>query len=316
MNVAGSSSDVWLKTGETTIPLNKARWVRLFLTDCSRGPVGSRNSQPVRHHDGKPVKQTNFAILAETMIRDIPKTEYHVFLYNQADAVIEDGMVLAPSKPPHWSDGPPQWSDSDMNPFFPEGTKGFREWNHYQAVIAQDQKAEENGERNLSLTIGHGGDEDKWEKGMPFHGLKPFEDLGQDIMGPYKCGICIRIKFELDLIPANEIDSSIGKPPLVPGVSAIYKPDPDQWFDTVRLEIAQKGFPHYFSLNMRFVERQGEDYLEPIPVQARLLNIDGVTLDDVVTKETARGDLDVVTYVVKLASPRKSEAGGDVTMKG
>ncbi|WAO83665.1 Hypothetical protein NCS54_00086300 [Fusarium falciforme] len=305
MNVPGPSSDKQLETGVAP-SIGNRRFVFLWLLDSSRGPAGSRNNQPVVYRNNKPIKQFNYAAIAESLVSDITKTEYHVFAYNKAKV----------GEPPVRSEGPPQWTGAGSNPFFPKDTEEFKEMNHFHAVIAYDHQAEE--QSNLNLTVGHGGRECDWEEGKPFYGLKPFEDVEKEIPGPSNGAICINIKFELEDASAYEIDGTVGKPPLADCISPVYRPDTDKWLDTVRLEISQKGFPNYLSFNIRFVESQGEHLLDPVPVQAQLFNISNITLSDVVTKETPFGEFDTVTCGVKLAFPRNKEnveAEGDVIMK-
>ncbi|RTE76293.1 hypothetical protein BHE90_009227 [Fusarium euwallaceae] len=294
MNVLGPSIAKELETGVTP-SIGNRRFVYLWLLDSSRGPAGSRNNQPVAYRNNKPIKQFNYAAIAETVVRDISETEYHVFVYNKAKV---DGPGIR-------SEGPPQWTGAGSNPFFPKVTEEFKEMNHFHGNIVFDHKAEE--QPNLNLTVGHGGRKVDWEEGKPFYGLKPFEDVEKEITGPSNSAICINIKLELEDASASEIDDSVGKPPLADCISPVYRPDTDKWLDTVRFEIAQKGLPDYLSFNIRFVESQGEHLLNPVPVQAQLFNISGVTVHDVVTKETPFGEFDTVTCVVKLAFPLKKE---------
>ncbi|EEU47814.1 uncharacterized protein NECHADRAFT_74763 [Fusarium vanettenii 77-13-4] len=305
MNVPGPCNDNQLETGVKP-SIGNRRFVYLWLLDSSRGPAGSRNNQPVVYRNNKPMKQFNYAAIAESLVSDINKTEYHVFVYNK----VKVGELSVRSE------GPPQWTGAGSNPFFPKDTEEFNEMNNFHAAIAYDHQAEE--QPNLSLTVGHGGRKSDWEEGKPFYGLKPFEDVEKEISGPSNSAICINIKFELEDASANEIDETIGKPPLADCISPVYRPDTDKWLDTVRLEIAQKGFPNYLSFNIRFVESQGEHLLDPVPIQAQLFNISSITLSDVATKETPFGEFDTVTCVVKLAFPLKKEndeAEGDAIMK-
>lgn len=306
MSAPGSKQLMEAEAGSPSPSIGNRRFVYLWLLDCSRGPAGSRNNQPVVYRNGKPVKQFNFAAIAESLVRDVPKAEYHVFLYNKAK----------PGAPGVRSEGPPQWTGAGSNPFFPKVTEEFKEMNHFHAGVAYDHQAEQ--QPNLTLTVGHGGRECDWEEGMPFHGLKPFEGVEKEIPGPSDSAICINVKFELEDASAHEIDQSVGRPPLADCISPVYKPDTDKWLDTVRVEMAQKGFPNYLSFNVRFVESQGEHLLQPVPVQAQLFNISSVAIHDVATKETPFGEFDTVTCVIKLAFPLKKEhadAEGDVIMK-
>ncbi|KAF5018403.1 hypothetical protein F66182_9610 [Fusarium sp. NRRL 66182] len=241
----------------------------MIETTNDRGPTGTQRAlELAQTHSSVSACR---AVLSETLVRDIPATEYHIYLYNDVDA-------------PDWNHLPvirrPNWSSGNQNAFFPHTNYMSHFWNHYHAVVGMgipfrlDRPGTE-----VELRMGNGGRGSDWQVGGLYSSLQPFPERIYRTMVPFSTAICIKIMFEIDGV---EEDSSLGLE--VPQVENVSMGDdavvPQAWCDTFRFEIRQQHHPHIISLNMRFVDTQNPDPMVGGTTSAELFNIRGIAADD------------------------------------
>ncbi|KAF4456818.1 hypothetical protein F53441_1115 [Fusarium austroafricanum] len=242
----------------------KAR-TAMFEAVSGRGPQGEPRLLGM-DSDQEPFYAMSRCILAETLIKDIPNTVHHIFIYNDVDA-------------PEWNDLPPirrpMWSSGTQNAFFPHNSTASYAWNHHHAVIGMGAPLRhQRGHTGVEIRMGSGGPIGEWHPEGLYHykGMQLFADLKSYLRVPFGSATCIKLSFEID----SENDN--GMMMMISGVENVVpeRPiSPLDWHDSVRVDIAQEGHPHIISLNMRFVESQHPDPDAPHMTRVAIFSIKG-----------------------------------------
>ncbi|KAF4981140.1 hypothetical protein FZEAL_3010 [Fusarium zealandicum] len=301
-SVAASSPPAEKRTkSESSAPLRKARSVNITAPTPHRGPnlLVERAAYAAAAKRGRsPMRKPN-VMLAETLIKDIPTTEYRVFLYNELDAA--DPGILPKKRKPIFTPG-------FQNRFFPKGTDEWENWNHYHVVLHGDKPVGKDETKDVTVKLGYGGP--ARDRGTLYNQLRRFDDVVVDLATPYKSTTCITLKFDLDHAFDFEVDYSMEQPARVAGLSRFTRPLFDkEYYDTFRLEVWQKDrLDDHVCLSLRFVEKQSLKASRPSCTQSRLFNIISVSLEDVDLEETEDGEIFNYTYRVKLEHPKAANS--------
>ncbi|KAF5012232.1 hypothetical protein FDECE_1691 [Fusarium decemcellulare] len=285
--------------------LTKARTVHPRTSTMVRGPHGDFANSVIDIDDqGGLIHKVIDALIAETTVKDIPTTEYRIFIYNEKDARKKRELPKGRR---------PAWTGAFQNPFITKGSREWNSWNHFHVVVWDDVEALQYDEGNVTLTLGAGGAKDQWANGRIYADLLPFPDQVETLYAPRGITTCIKLKFELADYPIEFAeDDELGKPLEVGCINPYSSPQPQRWFDTFRMEISQWGFKHYLSFNARFVDEQGEDPKNPGFTQPRLFSITGIKKEGRdIERGPQGGTIYTYTYCVKMAHREGLDLDGE-----
>ncbi|GKT98361.1 unnamed protein product [Fusarium langsethiae] len=233
-------------------------------------------------------------ILVETLIEDIPTTEYCIYIFNDIDVVNKTKIQM--TKLPEWTD-----ENGMQNIFFPHYSPADQPVNHYHAVVGTGfpkPDIAQNGSTTVNLRIGPGGDEHQWHTAYGCYGrdVFPFKEITRSHQVAYGTATCIKLKFEI---------GNTMKEPVVFGpednVVKDRQVDPGDWHDTTRVLIGQPGHPLKVSLNFRFVETQHPCPEVPSQTDVEMFSMRRVRLKDNPVISSVKGrTVNTYTYLITL----------------
>ncbi|KAF5227473.1 hypothetical protein FAUST_11752 [Fusarium austroamericanum] len=288
------------ETGELLSPVSDATSVKA-RTLCAysaynRGPPKDFKEPMLRYdmerHKG--IYPSARCILVETLIDDIPTTEYSVYIFNDVDAA--DKTKLDMSKLPDWTD-----EDGLQNIFFPHHSTAAQPVNHYHAVVGSGfpyPNFAQNGSTTVNLRIGPGGVEHEWNPDFGIYpkDVFPFQETNRSYLVAYGTATCIKLKFEIwndkhEPVVFGPEDSVVkGRE-----VNQMY------WHDTARVIIGQPNHPFKISLNFRFVKTQHPDPEAPHRTGVQMFSIRRIRAKTEPVTSSVKGKLvNTYTYTITL----------------
>ncbi|KAJ4130973.1 hypothetical protein NW768_006512 [Fusarium equiseti] len=273
-----------------------ARHIHTF-TGYNRGPVKDVQ-EPMRQYDfedhlklyaGTP------CILVETLIKDIPNTEYSVYLFNHVD--VPDKSMVKMTNLPHWTD-----EDGMQNIFFPHHLPAEQPVNHYHAVVGSGipkPNTAQTGSTTVNLRVGPGGTQRFWYSDKGIYGsLKKFKEANWSVRVAYGTATCIKFKFDVSG-RANRRLIFRDHENIVTGQEL----EDVNWHDSMRVIIGQPNHPFKISINFRFVETQNSNPEEESKTDVEVFSMHSVRLDREPVISSVKGRT-VTTYTCRIGLSR------------
>ncbi|KAM0230254.1 hypothetical protein ACHAPO_009437 [Fusarium lateritium] len=245
----------------------------------------------IENHEG--LYASTRCILVETLVKDIPTTEYYIYIFNDVDAV--DKTKIKMTKLPEWTD-----EHGMQNIFFPHHSPAAQPVNHYHAVVGTgfpEPNIALCASTTVNLRIGPGGYEHQWHTDYGCYGqdVFPFKEITRSHQVAYGTTTCIKLKFEIENTSHNPV--VFGPEDNVVNGREV---DPEDWHDTTRVLIGQPNHPFKISLNLRFVETQHPDPKVPSQTDVEMFNMRRIRSSGPIISSVKGRTVNTYTYLITL----------------